>query len=239
MKPGSAMPRFWAGLALSGVLHGALAFLLAHVESDAPRQRQPLLIDFTVDSAPRPPPRAGVPPTTSAPARAHRVRTHQERRDPLVPHLAEPTPVAPLVEAETEDAEGQSPSERSGDGGVERSGEGSGEAEAGATGGVEGGTGGVEAATAEYNRAHFEYLRREIHQRLIYPEVAREMGWEGRVLLTFVVAEDGSVREIAVTESSGIALLDKSAVTTVHRAAPLPRPPCDVRVVMPIAYVLQ
>jgi protein TonB len=97
----------------------------------------------------------------------------------------------------------------------------------------------VEAATAEYNRAHFEYLRREIHQRLIYPEVAREMGWEGRVLLSFLVAEDGSVREVAVTESSGIALLDKSAVTTVHRAGPLPRPPCDVRVVMPIAYVLQ
>ena len=194
------MPRFWAGLALSSVIHGTLALLFAQIDPDAPRQRQPLLIDFTVDSAPGPPPRAGVPPptSTSEPVRARRVRTHQERRDPLVPHLDEPTPAAPLVQAETEDAESQSPSEGSEDGGVvERSGEGSGEAKAGVAEAVEGGTGGVEAATAEYNRAHFEYLRREIHQRLIYPEVAREMGWEGRVLLSFVVAEDGSVREIA------------------------------------------
>jgi periplasmic protein TonB len=240
VKPRRAARRFWVGLALSGVLHGALALLLAQVEPEAPCRRPPLLIDFTLDPAPGPPPRAGGPASASEPARARPVRTHQARRDPLVPPLVEPTPAAPLAEGEVEDAVSESPSEGAEDGGVAvGSGEGSGEAKGGIAGGVEGGSGGVEAASAEYNRAHFEYLRREIHQRLVYPEVAREMGWEGRVLLSFLVAQDGSVREVAVTESSGIALLDKSAVTTVHRAAPLPKPPCDVRVVMPIAYVLR
>lgn len=249
LRPRRGLPRFWTGLALSGLLHGTLALALAQVEPEVPRQREPLLIDFTVGPAPAPPPRAGGPPPAAEPARARarRVRAHQTRRDPLLPTVPEPTPPPPRAQADTadeEDTESTPSLEGADDGGVaEGSGESSGgQPGAGTAGGVAGGTGeagGVEAATAEYHRAHFEYLRREIHQRLIYPEVAREMGWEGRVLLTFLVAQDGNVREVAVTESSGIALLDHSAVMTVHRAAPLPRPPCDVRVVMPIAYVLQ
>jgi protein TonB len=222
-------------LVLSGALHGALALTLAQVEPEAPRRQQPLLIDFTVDVTPGPPARSAGPSQSPEPVRARPVRPHQARRAaPVVPAAVSAAPAAPLATAE--EVEGELLSEGVADGGVAQPGsEGRGEAQAG----VEGATGGLGAATAAYNRAHFEYLRREIHQRLVYPELAREMGWEGRVLLSFLVAQDGSVKEVAVTESSGIALLDRSAVATLHRAAPLPRPPCDVRVVMPIAYVLR
>jgi len=237
VKPGRKMPRLQVALGLSSALHGALALLLAQAQLDAPRQRQPLLVDFTVDSAAGAPPRNAGPSRKSEPVRARRVRS-QLARDERLALPAPPTPVSLLAaEAVPED---EAPSPGAEDGGVAQEiGEAGGEALEGVAGGVEGGTGGVEAATAEYNKAHFEYLRREINKRLVYPELAREMGWEGRVLLSFLVVQDGSVKEVTVTESSGIALLDRSAVTTVHRAAPLPRPPCDVRVVMPIAYVLQ
>jgi protein TonB len=50
-----------------------------------------------------------------------------------------------------------------------------------------------------------------------YPEIARERGWEGVVLLTVGVAADGRAETIAVGRSSGHAVLDQAALEAVRR----------------------
>jgi len=100
---------------------------------------------------------------------------------------------------------------------------------------------GVALAKAQqrYLKEHFTYIRDLIIQRLTYPQLARRMGWSGRVVLAFVVAEDGSVCSIHVKESSGYPVLDNSAIQTVKNVAPFPRPPVVAEIVMPVLFRLQ
>ena len=49
-----------------------------------------------------------------------------------------------------------------------------------------------------------------------YPEQARRLGWEGRVLLRISIDQQGSVTQVQVEESSGYSLLDAAAVTSVR-----------------------
>jgi len=115
--------------------------------------------------------------------------------------------------------------------------ENSGVAGEGAPGGSEGG-GPMAVARARYSREQFLFIRDRIVGSLCYPPVARRRGWEGQVVLSFVVDRDGSVRDVAVLESSGKALLDRSAMKAVRKAAPFPRPPVAVEVKIPISFRL-
>lgn len=49
-----------------------------------------------------------------------------------------------------------------------------------------------------------------------YPEQARRLGWQGRVLLRIWIDEQGSVTRVRVEESSGYLLLDAAAVTSIR-----------------------
>ncbi len=49
-----------------------------------------------------------------------------------------------------------------------------------------------------------------------YPAAARIRGLQGRVLLHIDIAADGTPANVAVTTSSGHAILDRAAMTTVH-----------------------
>jgi periplasmic protein TonB len=97
----------------------------------------------------------------------------------------------------------------------------------------------VEQVRKKYLKEHFSYIRDLIVKKLDYPPVARRMEWSGRVILAFVVAEDGDVRSVQIKESSGYPLLDNSAVDTVKRVAPFPRPPVSAEIVMPVHFKLQ
>lgn len=55
-----------------------------------------------------------------------------------------------------------------------------------------------------------------------YPLAARRAGLEGRVLLSVHVRADGSCAEVRLRQSSGHALLDDAALTTVRRWRFLP-----------------
>lgn len=48
-----------------------------------------------------------------------------------------------------------------------------------------------------------------------YPTIARRMGYEGRVVIVFDVAVDGSCADVRVRESSGYEILDTTAVDAV------------------------
>lgn len=56
-----------------------------------------------------------------------------------------------------------------------------------------------------------------------YPKRAREMGWQGTVLLRVEVKGDGTVGEVSIRRSSNHAILDEAAQTAVAgwRFAPL------------------
>ncbi len=97
------------------------------------------------------------------------------------------------------------------------------------------GHGGEQAA---YLREQFTYIRDTVMRQLTYPGHARRMGWSGKVVLSFIVVEDGSVHELKIRKDSGIPILDKGAVDAVMRAAPFPRPSARVEVVLPITYRL-
>ena len=64
------------------------------------------------------------------------------------------------------------------------------------------------------------------------------MGWQGKVLLSFIISADGSVREVKIIQGSGFPILDKSAIETVKDTAPFPKPPIEAQLVIPIIFRL-
>jgi len=68
-------------------------------------------------------------------------------------------------------------------------------------------------ALARGNRTRVRYLD---PARPAYPKRAREMGWEGTVLLRVEVRTDGTVAEVKVEQTSGYTMLDQSAVVTAR-----------------------
>ena len=78
---------------------------------------------------------------------------------------------------------------------------------------------------------------------LRYPENQRRKGQEGRTKVQFVVAEDGSIRETTVVESSGVKELDAEALRVI-RAMPKWRPgrnhnrPVKIWFTLPVTFKL-
>lgn len=94
----------------------------------------------------------------------------------------------------------------------------------------------VETAKNLYLKEHFAYIRDTIMKNLSYPAAARRMGWEGKVVVSFVISEEGYASEIKIVESSGFGVLDRNAVETVRKSSPFPKPPIRAELVMPIVY---
>lgn len=109
------------------------------------------------------------------------------------------------------------------------------------TGGGEnpGSDGRTEAAKAGYLKEHFAYIRDKILKNISYPTLARRMGWQGLVQLSFIIASDGSVKDVKIIQSSGFEVLDRKAMETVKETAPFPKPPAEARLVIPINFRLE
>ncbi|MBF0342643.1 MAG: TonB family protein [Nitrospirae bacterium] len=95
-----------------------------------------------------------------------------------------------------------------------------------------------EDAKAQYLKEHFVYIRDLILKNLSYPYMARKMGWSGKVTISFVVTGSGEVDSVKVVESSGFPVLDSSAIETIKKTAPFPKPPITAQIVVPVAYKL-
>lgn len=85
----------------------------------------------------------------------------------------------------------------------------------------------------------FAYIRDAIQRGIAYPAMARKMGWEGKVVVAFLVLSDGSVRDVRVVQGSGYSALDRGAVDAVRNAAPFPRPPAEAEIITPVVYRLE
>lgn len=99
-------------------------------------------------------------------------------------------------------------------------------------------TGPAPSPAAVYLRHHFEGIRNDIQGKVRYPRLAQRMGWEGRVVVSFVVRPDGTVCDTKIVESSGFPALDNNALSTIEEAVPLPRPPVQAELVIPIVFRL-
>lgn len=89
-----------------------------------------------------------------------------------------------------------------------------------------------------YLATHFDAIRRRLAESLCYPNIARQRGWSGKVLVAFTVHPNGLVDHIEIKKSCGISLLDKSALATVRNLSPFPKPPMAIRISLPILYQL-
>ena len=81
-------------------------------------------------------------------------------------------------------------------------------------------------------------IRERIARLLVYPPAARQRGWQGKVVVSFVLLRDGGVRNVRVVTSSGFGSLDRSAVAAVQAAAPFPAPGEDVEITTPVLFRL-
>lgn len=92
------------------------------------------------------------------------------------------------------------------------------------------------ASSGEGRGALFDELRRLIEKAVRYPAVSRRKREEGTAVLRFSVNARGEPLEAVVVESSGYPRLDREALKTLARAAPLPRVGRTVR--LPVSFRL-
>jgi len=88
----------------------------------------------------------------------------------------------------------------------------------------------VDQAAGGFSTAgsYLDMVRLRIESRKRYPEAAKVRSIEGRVTIRFILAPDGSVRDLAVAKASPSKTLDMAALQAVRSAAPFPRPPLDL-----------
>jgi protein TonB len=96
----------------------------------------------------------------------------------------------------------------------------------------------LEQEKLRYLKEHFVYIKDMVQKNITYPEVARNMGWEGKVIVSFVIASDGMVKNIRVVHSSGKEILDRNSVETIKNSSPFPKPPVEAQIIIPIQYSL-
>jgi len=89
-----------------------------------------------------------------------------------------------------------------------------------------------------YVKSHFVYIKKIIEKNISYPPMARRMGWQGKVLVSFIVCKDGKVENLQIVESSGYSQLDSNALETVKQVGPFPSPPVRVKLVLPVTYTI-
>jgi len=83
----------------------------------------------------------------------------------------------------------------------------------------EGGGFGLPGQGGEGAAYDFGYIRQTIMRNLQYPEKARRFGWEGKVILHFIINETGLVRDIKIVKSSGVQTLDNAAKDALLKVA--------------------
>ncbi|NTU42118.1 MAG: energy transducer TonB [Nitrospirales bacterium] len=247
------------GITVSLIVHGFIIALLVLFGNLALPEKPPLVIDFTMKEPEMPAQKDSVPKAAAwqerprpqrqtheapqqirkpeAPLRSSKPVSHVEPQ-PL-PALAQTAPSPQALPAAVASGRAEQPG-GSGTGNSAGPGVGAGASRAGSGDSPSGNGGeGIETLKKKYHREHFTYIRDLVMKNLSYPLMARRMGWEGKVIISFVVSEDGSVKNITIQESSGHGILDKNAVETVKRACPLPKPPVKAELVIPIVYSLK
>lgn len=70
-------------------------------------------------------------------------------------------------------------------------------------------------------------LAAKIERQRYYPQRARQLRQEGQPVVRMVIDTLGNVTHLTIENSSGVSLLDETALDIVRRAQPFPAPPSD------------
>jgi len=92
-----------------------------------------------------------------------------------------------------------------------------------------------------YEKTDFEIIRDKVLARLIYPSVARRMGWNGVVHVALLIDTDGRLVSATLHQSSGRSMLDDAALQAALKlkGEQLPKPKSLSTVILPIAFKLK
>ncbi len=99
-------------------------------------------------------------------------------------------------------------------------------------------SGAAEKAKNRYLAEQFAYIRDKILKNVNYPAIARRLGWEGKVVLSFIITTNGLIKDPRVARGSGYELLDQKALESLMESAPFPRPPVEAQITIPVVYRL-
>lgn len=92
-------------------------------------------------------------------------------------------------------------------------------------------------ATQSISKADYAFLRQLIEKHLTYPYLARRNGYEGTVVVSFIL-QDATFKNISIVKSSGYPILDKSAIDAIKKIEPLVNINKDVKIIIPINFRL-
>jgi protein TonB len=96
------------------------------------------------------------------------------------------------------------------------------------------------ALEESFLRERLSVISNIVQRHINYPPIARRMGWEGKVLVSFVLEPNGNIRDLKVLKSSGYEALDKEALDAIRRSyRDFPKPPVSVVVKLPINFRLE
>ncbi|MCS7200155.1 MAG: energy transducer TonB [Caldimicrobium sp.] len=91
-----------------------------------------------------------------------------------------------------------------------------------------------------YLKAKFSVISDIIKRHLSYPPLARKMGWQGNLIISFTLTPKGEIKDIKVEKSSGYELLDRNTLEVLKKTySYFPLPPVEVRVRLPVVYKLE
>lgn len=79
----------------------------------------------------------------------------------------------------------------------------------------------IDAAKGKYKRMLLAAMNK--HKK--YPRIAKNRGWQGKVIIQFNLDRNGNILSKKVIQTSGHNALDKAAIKMAEKAAPFPRPP--------------
>jgi len=94
----------------------------------------------------------------------------------------------------------------------------------------------VEQMTNRYLKQNFEYIKVLIQKSIVYPAMARRMGLSGKVVVSFVITENGRAENEKILVSSGHNVLDNNVIETIRMVEPFPKPPVRAELRIPIVY---
>lgn len=96
------------------------------------------------------------------------------------------------------------------------------------------------ALEESFLRERLSVISNIVQRHINYPPIARRMGWEGKVLVSFVLEPNGEIRDLKVIKSCGYEILDKEALEAIRRSyRDFPKPPVSVVVKLPISFRLE
>ncbi len=90
-------------------------------------------------------------------------------------------------------------------------------------------------------KTNFGIIRDKVLNNLIYPNIARRMGWVGVVELAIIIDTNGKLIDAYIHKSSNRKLLDDAALGAAMRLKgdTLPKPKTVSKIILPVSFKLQ